>query len=336
MIKAFAALQPKARLEPFQFEPGPLGADQVEIEVHSCGICHSDLAMLDNEFHMSTFPFVPGHEVVGVVHALGEQVKHLSLGQTVGLGWYSGSDMHCRQCMSGNHNLCANVEGTIVGRYGGFADYVRCQSAWAIPLPPGVDPKKAGPLFCGGITVFNPIVQFGVRPTDRVGVIGIGGLGHLAIRFLKAWGCEVTAFSTTPDKEAEARALGAHHFVNSRDAAQIGAIAGSFDFIISTVTASLDWAAYLNALAPRGRLHLVGVMPEPLSIPIFPLLVGQRSVSSSPSGSPATMSMMLDFCARHGVEAVTETFPFSKVNEAMDHVRSGKARYRVVLDMKGV
>lgn len=235
--------------------------------------------------------------------------------------------------MSGDHNLCPKCEGTIVGRYGGFADYVRCAGAWALPLPEGIHAGKAGPLLCGGITVFNPIVQFGVRPTNRVGVVGIGGLGHLAIRFLKAWGCEVTAFSSTADKEPEARSLGAHHFVNSRDAAQLEKIAGSLDFIISTANVNLDWVAYLNALAPRGRLHSEGVVGEPLSIPVFPLLVGQKSISGSPSGSPATIAEMLDFCARHHIEPLTETFPISKINDGMDRLRSGKARYRVVVDM---
>ena len=330
---AYATSEARGALKPFEFDPGPLGRDQVEIKVQSCGLCHSDLSMLDNEWSMSQYPFVPGHEVVGTVHALGEGVTHLTVGLTVGLGWYSGSCMVCSQCMSGDHNLCPKAEGTIVGRYGGFADYVRCKGAWAIPLPAGVDAAKAGPLFCGGITVFNPIVQFGVRPTDRVGVIGIGGLGHLAIRFLRAWGCEVTAFSSTAGKEAEARSLGAHHFVNSRDAAALGQIAGTLDFVISTVNVSLDWGAYINTLAPRGRLHLVGAVSEPISVGIFPLLVGQKSISASPLGSPATTAKMLEFCARHGIEPVTEHFPASRINDALERLRSGKARYRIVVDM---
>lgn len=332
MIKAFAALQAKAPLQHFEFDPGVLGPDEVEIKVQSCGVCHSDLSMLDNDWQMSNYPFVAGHEVVGVVNALGDRVKHLEPGQTVGLGWYSRSCMECPQCMGGDHNLCAKAQGTIVGRFGGFADFVRCHGAWAIPLPKGVDAAKAGPLFCGGITVFNPIVQFDVRPTNRVGVIGIGGLGHMAIRFLKAWGCEVTAFSSTANKEAEARGLGAHNFVNSSDAAQLQKIAGSLDFILSTVNVNLDWAAYVNALSPRGRLHLVGVVPEPIPANVMPLIMGQRAISGSPLGSPATTATMLDFCARHQIAPVTETFPASKINDALERLRSGKARYRVVVD----
>jgi uncharacterized zinc-type alcohol dehydrogenase-like protein len=234
--------------------------------------------------------------------------------------------------MSGDHNLCAGNEGTIVGRHGGFADTVRCQAEWAIPLPRGVDAAKAGPLFCGGITVFNPIVQFGVRPTDRVGVIGIGGLGHLALQFLAKWGCEVTAFTSTDAKADEAREMGAHHVVNSRDAAQLEAVAGSFDFILSTVNVDLEWNSFLVALGPRGRLHSVGAVPSPIPVPAFSVIPGQKSVSGSPLGSPATTAMMLEFCARHGIEAVTEHFPMSEVNEALDHLRAGKARYRIVLE----
>jgi uncharacterized zinc-type alcohol dehydrogenase-like protein len=332
MIRAYAALNPGARLERFDYDPGPLAPDQVEIDVAACGICHSDLSMLDNEWQMTAYPLVPGHEVIGTVAARGESVSTVAVGDLVGLGWYSGSCMTCRQCMSGDHNLCAGIEATIVGRYGGFADKVRCKAEWAIPLPPKLDPAKAGPLFCGGITVFNPIVEHGVKPTDRVGVIGIGGLGHLALQFLAKWGCEVTAFTSTESKADEARRMGAHHVVSSRDPSALQAIAGSLDLILSTVNADLDWNAYLAALGPKGRLHTVGAVPSPIPVPAFGLIPGQKSVSGSPLGSPATTALMLDFCARHGIEAVTEHFPLSKVNEAFDHLRAGKARYRIVLD----
>ena len=256
MIRAYAAHEPGGRLERFDFEPGEIKPGQVEIDVAACGICHSDLSMLNNEWGMSSYPIVPGHEVVGAVAAVGEGVGNLAIGDIVGLGWNSSSCMTCHQCMSGDHNLCGSSEATIVGRFGGFADKVRCSSEWAIPLPAGVEAADAGPLFCGGITVFNPIVQFGVQPTDRVGVIGIGGLGHMALQFLNKWGCEVTAFTSTDAKADEARKMGAHHVVNSRDAAQLGAVGGSLDFILSTVNVDLDWNAYLAALGPRGRASL--------------------------------------------------------------------------------
>lgn len=331
MIRAYAASQPKGPLAPFQYEPGALKHDEIEMKVHACGICHSDLSMLDNEWGMTQYPFVPGHEAVGEVAAVGSHVTHLKVGDHVGLGWYSRSCLTCRSCMDGDHNLCGTSEGVIVGRHGGFADRVRCQAAWAVKLPKGVGVKSAGPLFCGGITVFNPIVQFGVKPTDRVGVIGIGGLGHLAIRFLRAWGCEVTAFSSSAGKTDEVKAMGAHHVVNSRDAAALAAVANSFDFILSTVNVPLDWAAYVNCLRARGRLHVVGAVLEPIAVGAFPMITGQKSLSASPLGSPATTATMLDFCARHNIAPTCEYFPMSKVNEALAHLRAGKARYRVVL-----
>ena len=331
-IKAYATNAPKAPLQPFEYEPGPLGSEQVDVDVSHCGICHSDLSMMENEWGMTAYPFVGGHEVVGKVVAIGDHVKNLKVGQTVGVGWYSGSCMSCRQCMSGDHNLCATAEATIIHRYGGFATQVRAHSAWTIPLPEGIDPTKAGPLFCGGITVFNPIVQFDIKPTDRVGVIGIGGLGHMALKFLHAWGCDVVAFTSSDSKRDEALQLGANSVVNSRDSAEMGKLAGSFNFILSTVNVTLDWQAYINALAPKGRLHTVGAIAEPVSLAAFPMIVGQRSFSGSPLGSPVSTATMLDFAARHEIAPVTEHFPMSKINDALERLKSGKARYRIVLE----
>jgi len=183
-FKAYAATAKGQPLKSFEFDPGPLRDEQVEIKVSHCGICHSDLSMLDNEWGMSAYPFVPGHEVVGTIVAVGDAVKRVKVGDRVGLGCYSASCMSCPQCLASDHNLCATVEQTIVGRHGGFADRVRTHWLWATPLPAALDPVKAGQPFCGGITVFNPIVQSGLQPTDRVSVIGIGGLGHLALQFL--------------------------------------------------------------------------------------------------------------------------------------------------------
>ncbi len=331
MIHAYAARTPGGALEPLDYDPGPLPEQAVEVQVEYCGICHSDLSMVNNEWGISQYPLVPGHEVVGVVAAVGAQVTTVQPGQRVGLGWFSHSCMHCEWCLAGEHNLCPTAEQTIVGRYGGFADRVRAHPEWLIPLPATLDPAQAGPLFCGGITVFNPIVQFNIQATDRVGVVGIGGLGHLALQFLRAWGCDVTAFSTNPDKEAAARELGATHFVHSRDPHALGQVANSLDFILSTVNADLDWGIYIQALRPKGRLHFVGVVPNAIRAFAFPLIAGQKSLSGSPLGSPATIRKMLDFAARHGIAPVTERFGFDQVNEAMAHLRAGKARYRLVL-----
>jgi uncharacterized zinc-type alcohol dehydrogenase-like protein len=332
MIRAWAAASAGATLEPFEYDPGPLGEEDVEIAVEHCGICHSDLSMLDNEWGLTAYPFVPGHEAVGRVVAMGPQAKGVTLGQRVGLGWNARSCMHCKQCLDGDHNLCANLQATLFGRHGAFAERVRAHWVWVMPLPEGLEARESGPLLCGGITVFAPLRELNISPTSRVGVIGIGGLGHMALKFCKAWGCEVTAFTSSDSKIEEARAFGAHRVVSSRDSKAIEAIAGTLDLIIDTVNVPLDWNALLAALAPNGRLHVVGAVLEPIPVPVFTLLMGQKAVSGSPTGSRAAIDSMLDFAARHQVTPQTEHFPMSRVNDAMDHLRAGKARYRIVLD----
>ncbi len=331
MIKAYAATEAGGPLKPFEYDPGPLGRQEVELDVEYCGICHSDLSMLNNEWGMSQYPLVLGHEVVGIINSIGEDVKHLKVGDRVGLGWHSGYCGTCSPCLTGDQNLCLTHQGTIVGRHGGFAEQVRAQAAATVKLPEGLDVAGAGPLLCGGITVFNPLVQFGLKPTARVGVIGIGGLGHMALQFLRAWGCEVTAFTSSDAKIKEALEMGAHRTVNSRDSKALAAEVGRFDLILSTVNVKLDWNAYMGALKPRGRLHLVGATLEPLDIGVFSLIGGQKEVSGSPVGSPAVIAEMLEFAARHGIKPVVEIYPMDQVNEAMDRLRSGKARYRIVL-----
>jgi alcohol/geraniol dehydrogenase (NADP+) len=274
---------------------------------------------------------VPGHEAIGTVSALGAQTKGLQMGQRVGIGWSAQSCMTCGQCLAGYHNLCARVQPTIIGRHGAFADRVRCHWVWARPLPDGLEPAKAGPLFCGGITVFGPLLELGIRPTDRVGVIGIGGLGHLALQFANKWGCEVLAFTSSSSKEAEARQLGAHQVVNMKESRSLKHLTGSVDLLLVTANVSLDWNALLGVLAPKGHLHVVGAVPKPMEIPAATLIAGQKSVSSSPTGGPEAISKMLRFSARHGVAPVTEQFAMSDLNGAIDRLRSGQARYRVVL-----
>jgi uncharacterized zinc-type alcohol dehydrogenase-like protein len=315
-----------------EYEPGALAAEQVEIAVDACGLCHSDLSVIDNEWGNARYPVIPGHEVVGHISALGEQVRGLKVGQRVGLGWFSGSCMVCSACGAGDHHLCALNEATILGRQGGFADRVRAHWRWVTPLPDLLDTHSTGPLFCGGITVFSPLLEFAVKPTDRVGVVGIGGLGHLALKFMRAWGCEVIAFTSSPAKHEEALRLGAHHCVDSRDAKAVSKLRGSLDFILVTANVKLDWNAYLAALAARGRLHFVGAVLEPLALPAFGLIGGQKSVSGSPVGSPSNTALMLEFCARHQIAPEVERFPMHRINDAIERLRSGKARYRVVLE----
>ncbi len=331
MIKAYAAFEAGGELRPFEYDPGELDHDEVEIDVDFCGICHSDLSMVDNEWGISQYPLVPGHEVIGKVAARGEHVTNLEVGDTVGLGWHAGYCMTCPNCMHGDHNMCAEAEATIIGHHGGFADKVRARATSVVKLPEGLDLESSGPLFCGGITVFNPLIQLGIKPTDKVAVIGIGGLGHLALQFFNAWGCQVTAFTSSEAKTREAIELGAHRTIDSRDTEALEAVAGQFDLVLSTVNVKLDWNKYIETLKTRGRLHLVGATLEPLDLHLFPMLMGQRSVSASPVGSPANIARMLEFAARHKIRPVIEKFRFDQVNEALAHLRSGQARYRIVL-----
>jgi len=330
-FNAYAARTAHGPLEPFSYDPGPIGPEEVEIKVSHCGICHSDVSMLDNEWGMAQYPFVPGHEVTGTIVALGEAAKGLKIGQRVGLGWTAHSCLHCHECLSGEHHLCAEGQGTIVGRHGGFADRVRAQWAWVRPLPEALDLAKVGPLLCGGITVFAPLMLHEVPSTARVGVIGIGGLGHMALQFANKWGCEVHAFTTSDSKETEARQLGAHYVHNTRKDGVLKKLSKSLNLIISTINAPSDIAGFLDTLAPNGCFHNVGAVLKPLEVPAFSLLTGQRSVSGSPTGSPTAIDHMLEFSARHSVAPVVEFFPMSKVNDAMERLRSGKARYRLVL-----
>ncbi|MEZ4299795.1 MAG: NAD(P)-dependent alcohol dehydrogenase [Polyangiaceae bacterium] len=331
-VHAYAVTKAGGRLEPFEYELGPLGPSEVDLTVKSCGICFSDVSMMDNAWGFTPYPLVPGHEIIGEVRALGEQVRHLSIGDVVGMGWHAGYCMGCAQCMGGDHHMCAQAASTFIGRHGGYADIVRAHSAAVFKLPKGVDARTAGPLMCGGITVVSPLLQHRILPTASVGVIGVGGLGHMAIKFARAWGCHVTAFTSTEAKQREALEMGAHEALGSNDAKAIAGAAERFDLLLSTVNVPMDWNAYVGTLKRRGRMHVLGAVMEPLSIVAPSLMMKHRSISSSPAGSPSDILQMLEFAGRHSIAPVTEHFGFDRVNDAIEHLRSGKARYRVVLD----
>lgn len=330
-IDAWVAKGPKQPMVRETVDLGPLGAEDVEVAVDHCGVCHSDVSILNNEWGISQYPAILGHEIVGQVVAIGPHAKGLEVGQRVGIGWNSGCDMSCQECISGNHHLCPRAEATIIGHRGGFAARVRAQWPWVFPLPDGLDAAEAGPLLCGGVTVFAPLYRY-ARPTDRVGIIGIGGLGHMAVKFAAAFGCEVTAFTASETKFDEAKGFGAHHALTTKDSEGIKRLAGTFDLLISTVNAKLDWDPIIGMLAPNGRLHDVGVVLDPIPVSAFALISKQLSISGSPAGSPAVIGTMLDFAARHRIKPETEHFPMSKINDAFARLASGKARYRIVLD----
>ncbi|WP_232553946.1 NADPH-dependent aldehyde reductase Ahr [Klebsiella pneumoniae] len=333
IIKSYAAKEAGADLSLWEYDAGELQPEDVEVEVEYCGICHSDLSMIDNEWGMSSYPLVAGHEVIGRVAALGSaaQDKGLKIGQKVGIGWTA------RSLLAKPPRL--RMVGTEPSRQliwlplmqASQWPQLRADWQWVIPLPESIDLASAGPMLCGGITVFKPLLTHHVTATSRVGVIGIGGLGHIAIKLLRAMGAEVTAFSSNPAKEQEVLAMGADRVVNSRDPEALKALAGQFDLIINTVAVDLDWQPYFEALAYGGNFHTVGAVMKPFPVPAFTLIGGDRSISGSATGNPSELRTLMKFAGRSKVAPTTELFPMSQINEALKHVREGKARYRAVL-----
>lgn len=331
-IHAYAAFEPRQELTRFTFEPDPLGPLDVEIAVECCGVCFTDLSLIDDQlFNLSTYPLVPGHEVVGRITARGNAVDGIGIGLRVGVGWLCGSCRQCAACDAGEPHLCLNGQAICVGRHGGFAERVRVDSRFVVPLPENIASAEAAPLMCAGITVFAPLDELHVTATTRVGVIGIGGLGHLALQFAKALGCEVTALSGSATKSDEARAFGADRFVLTSTTAAFEELAGSFDVLLATAEGDLPWTAYANLLAPRGTLWLLGIPHQPLTVDGAVLMAGRRSITGSLIGSPSQMQRMMQLVADKGIRAQTELMPLGDVNAAIERVRRGEARYRVVL-----
>lgn len=330
-IQGFAVHAAGAELLPLKYEPGDLRPQDIEVAVTHCGVCQADLHLIDNNWGVSQYPFIPGHEIVGTVTQVGEAVLHHAIGDRVGIGWQADSCGACEWCRRGQESLCPQAQPTCVGRHGGFASAIRINARFAVRLPDALDSQTAAPLLCAGVTVYHPMRAHGVSPASRVAVIGIGGLGHLALQFARAFGAEVTAFSTSPAKEQDALAMGAHRFVNSRDNKAIKALEGSQDLILSTIGAAEDWGNYVAALRPHGTLCLVGIPPKPITVAPLPLISGARSVTGSSIGSPALIAEMLDVAARHKVAARIESFRMAEVSQALTRLRKNQVRYRAVL-----
>ncbi len=329
---AYAALQPKAKLQLWEYEPAPLKDSEIEIIVTHNGLCHTDIHMRDNDWGVSQFPLVAGHEVVGVVTEAGKDVTTLQKGDRVGLGWIRNSCRVCYHCLQGEENICQQgYTGLIVGNHGGFANKVRISADFAYKIPDALDSASAAPLLCAGITVYTPLRTYIKYPGMKVGIVGIGGLGHLAIKFARAMGAEVTAFSSSPDKEAEAYDFGAHHFYQWVTAESMKDLTGSLDLLLSTSSAELDWDLAFSLLGNNGVLCFLGIPVSSINVPLIPLIFGQKSVVGSVVGGRRFMQEMLDFAAINQIKPLMETMALSQVNEAMDKVLAGKARYRIVL-----
>jgi uncharacterized zinc-type alcohol dehydrogenase-like protein len=331
MVKAYAAMSKGSELELFEYEPEDLKSNQVNIHVESCGICHSDISAIDGSWGISKYPMVAGHEVIGEIIGVGSDVSLHKIGDRVGLGWHSGYCHNCEHCDAGDHNFCSTTKKTVFSQHGGFAEQVIADEVSVIAIPNKLNHQDAGPLLCGGITVFTPMVEFNINKNHKVGIIGIGGLGHLALKFYKALGCHVTAFTNSEDKDDLLNELGADEIISSTDKSKIKPLGAKFDLIISTVNVKLDWNLFLSIIKPRGRLHFVGAVLAPIETSVFSLMSGRKSISGSPVGSPVNIKKMLDFCSEHKISPIVEYFKFGQINDALTKVRNNKVRFRAVL-----
>jgi len=327
-IHAMAAVEQGGALAPFSYEPSPLGPFEVEIEISHCGLCHSDLHLLHNDWQNTVYPLIPGHEIIGKVIERGQSVQELALGQRVGVGWQRSSCQQCQWCHQGENNLCAKQEATCVGHYGGFAQRIRVDSRFAFAIPELLSSENAAPLLCGGATVFSPLIQHQVNGLSRIAVVGIGGLGHLAIQFASAFGAEVYALSTSQNKEEEAKKFGAHHFVDEKS---LKRHKNSFDLILMTSSSPIDWDLYLSLLRPKGKLCILGAPPANIEASIFSLLPERKTICASNIASPPDIQEMLRFAAMHQIVAQTELFEMSDANRALQKLAANEIRYRAVL-----
>ncbi len=330
-INALAALEKGAPLQAFSFQAAPLKAFDCAIKVMACGICHSDIHMIHDDWDISRYPLVPGHEVIGEVVEVGSQVTHLKTGDRVGVGWQQGACMQCRDCLKGHQNLCDQAEGLIVSGYGGFADYMVVDSRFAFLLPEGISTESAGPILCGGVTVYAGLRNAGMGSGQEIGVIGIGGLGHLAVQFASRLGNRVTVFTTSADKAEFATQLGAHEAILVPPGGSPPLPVNKLNIIINTANQALDWLGYVNYLDSNGTFVFVGMPSEPLTIPVTPLTSKQRRIMGSEIGSPAMITEMLDVVEKFGIQPMVELFPLAQANEALQRVLDNKVRYRAVL-----
>lgn len=329
-IQAYAQLAPRAALEAITLpDPGdPTGFD-VDVEVAHCSVCHSDVHLLDGDWGEQKRPLVPGHEVIGRVVRKGPDAA-LPLGALVGIGWQAGACGHCPACLSKREHLCTGGKvRTCVGRQGGFATRVRADARFTFEIPAGIETSTAAPLLCAGLTVFSPLERLGAAKGVRVGVVGLGGLGHMAVRFASAMGAEVLAFDPDLTKRELAHKLGARDLLDVRGALPVNAV----DLLLVTTHASLPWDDWMKVLDLEGTLCLIGVPSKPLTLGVDPLLDEQKKVTGSVIGSPATMRKMLSVAAEHHIAPITESMPLARANEAVSRVREGRARMRVVLDV---
>ena len=341
--KGYATQGPEAKFEPFSFERRDLGVNDILIDIQYCGICHSDIHQAKGEWGNSIYPMVPGHEIVGRVAQIGSAVTKFNIGDTAGIGCFVDSCRVCENCMADQEQFCTlqaafTYNGTEMDRttptYGGYSKQYVIDEAFALNVAADQQLPGVAPLLCAGITTYSPLRRFKVGPASKVGIVGLGGLGHMGVKLAASMGADVTVFSTSPGKEADARKLGAHHFVMTRDPTNFVPLAGTFDFILDTVSADHDVNAYLATLTVAGTMVLVGLPEKPVQIAPFLLIMGNRSFGGSGIGGIAETQEMLDYCAAHNITSEVEVIPITQIEEAYDRTIKADVRYRFVIDMQ--
>jgi len=341
--RGYATHGPKSRLEPFNFDRRDLGPSDVLIEILYCGICHSDIHQARGEWGNSAYPMVPGHEVVGRIARVGAKVKGFKPGDLAGAGCFIDSCRTCPSCKEGLEQFCekrlvfsyncVEMDG-VTPTYGGYSNQMVIDEAYVLRVPPKLPLAGVAPLLCAGITTYSPLKEFKVTRGDKVGVVGLGGLGHMGVKLAAAMGADVTVFSTSPAKQADGKRLGAKDFVCSTDAAALKGAANRFNLIIDTVSAGHDLNVYVNALRRDGTLVVVGVAVEPAAVSTFPLIIGRRRLAGSMIGGIRETQEMLEFCAERDIVSDVEVIAIQDVNRAYDRTMKSDVRYRFVIDMK--
>jgi len=339
--KAYAAQSATTPLTPFDFNRRSVGAHDVQIEILYCGVCHSDIHQVRNEWGGSIYPMVPGHEIVGRITHIGNHVKNFKVGDLAGVGCFIDSCRVCPNCLSGEEQYCdTGMVGTYNGidkegapTYGGYSTQIVVDEKYTLKISDKLPLHAVAPLLCAGITTYSPLRHVGVTKGQRVGVLGLGGLGHMAVKFAVSFGAEVTMLSSSRSKEADAKKLGAHHFALTSDEETMKKLNNHFDVILNTVSAPHDYATYLNLLRTNGTMIVVGVPPKPSEVPAFNLIMKRRSIIGSLIGGIRETQEMLDYCAEHNIVSEVEVINIQHINEAYERMLKNDVRYRFVIDI---
>ncbi|BAV07821.1 uncharacterized zinc-type alcohol dehydrogenase-like protein [Filimonas lacunae] len=342
---SYAAQSTTSPLTPFNFERRDVGAHDVQIEILYCGVCHSDIHQVRDEWGGSIYPMVPGHEIVGRIVKVGDHVKKFKVGDLAGIGCFVDSCRECVNCKDGLEQYCTEgMTGTYNSRerltgaptYGGYSTQIVVDENYTLKVSDKLDLAGVAPLLCAGITTYSPLRFAGVKKGHKVAVLGLGGLGHMAVKFAAAFGAEVTMLSGSPSKEADAKKLGAHHFALTSDEATMKSLVGQFDFILNTVSAQHSYSTYLNLLKTNGSMIIVGIPSKPAEIPAFDLVGGRKSILGSMIGGIAETQEMLDFCAEHNIVSDVEVIDINYINEAYERVLKSDVKYRFVIDINSL